>query len=107
MLLLPDTCILYSLPELEGGEGEGESGRGKKGRDRESFLWIDEVLGISNHVDMWGDLEGLRNLPSTHKICIPTCKCCLKGRIVVKIKEDAIFEAKPTHICFLLPHPAS
>lgn len=42
---------------------------------------------------------------------ILTCKGCLEGklflgRIVIKIKEDAIFEAKPVHICFLHPNPA-
>lgn len=54
---------------------------------------------------MWGDLKGLRKLLS--KLDIPLCKWCLEGGLVIKIKEDTMFDPKPTHICFLLPHPAS
>ena len=62
MLLLPDTCVLYSLPVIEGGEGEEESGRRRK---RKNFQCVEDVL---DHVDMWGDLEGLQNLLSAHEI---------------------------------------
>ena len=33
-----------------------------------TFLWIKELLRISDHVDMRGDLEGLRNLLTIHEI---------------------------------------
>lgn len=49
----------------EGKESRGE-GRGKEGE--RNFLWIKAILGISDHVDMWGDLEGLRNLLSIPEI---------------------------------------
>lgn len=39
---------------------------------------------------MCGDLEGLSNLLVPLKFDILTYKGCLGGRIVIKIKEDAV-----------------
>lgn len=69
ILLLPDTCILYFLPVIRGRRRGGRVWeREEEGEREENFLWIEEVLGISDHVDMWRDLEGLRKLVSTHEI---------------------------------------
>ena len=37
-------------------------------KTEKTFLWIKELSDISDHVDMRGDLEGLRNLLTTHEI---------------------------------------
>lgn len=69
LLLLPDTCILYPLPVIRVRRRGGRViEKEEKGERNETFLWIEEVLGISDHMDMWGDLDGLRNLLSTHEI---------------------------------------
>lgn len=53
LFLLPDTCILYSFSVIRGRRRGGRvTGKEEKTERNETFLWIEEVLGISDHMDM-------------------------------------------------------
>lgn len=65
-MLLPDACVLYSLPVIRGRRRGGRVREKEEEGEREkNFQCVEDVL---DHADMWGDLEGLQNLLSAHEI---------------------------------------